>query len=108
MFSRRRCAIVLASLALSPVTAAAEPVLPVAHPHLVAAPVVATGVRSAAATAWTPQQLAAAYGVTWSATVGSGETIAIVDAYDSPKAESDLAKFSQQYGLPACTTANGC
>jgi subtilase family serine protease len=35
-------------------------------------------------------------------------TIAIVDAYDAPSIESDLAVFSAQYGLPACTTANGC
>src|SRR6185436_8032079 len=39
---------------------------------------------------------------------GTGKTIAIVDAYDDPTAESDLAVFSSQYGLPACTTANGC
>ncbi len=39
---------------------------------------------------------------------GAGKTIAIVDAYDDPKAESDLNVFSTQYGLPACTTANGC
>lgn len=39
---------------------------------------------------------------------GAGKTIAIVDAYDSPAAESDLAVFSLQYGLPTCTTANGC
>ncbi len=35
-------------------------------------------------------------------------TIAIVDAYDYPNAESDLGKYRSQYGLPACTTANGC
>jgi subtilase family serine protease len=39
---------------------------------------------------------------------GSGATVAIVDAYDDPKAESDLAAYRTQYGLPACTTANGC
>lgn len=36
------------------------------------------------------------------------QTIAIVDAYDSPTVESDLATYSTQYGLPQCTTANGC
>lgn len=40
-------------------------------------------------------------------TGGSG-TIAIIDAYDDPTAESDLAVFDQQFNLPACTTANGC
>ena len=43
-----------------------------------------------------------------SATAGSGETVAIVDAYDDPNAEADLATYRAQYGLPACTTANGC
>jgi hypothetical protein len=36
------------------------------------------------------------------------QTIAIVDAYDDPTIESDLATYSATYGLPACTTANGC
>jgi len=35
-------------------------------------------------------------------------TVAIVDAYDDPKAESDLAVYRQQGGLPPCTTKNGC
>ncbi len=39
---------------------------------------------------------------------GSGVTVAIVDAYDNPNVESDLAVYRAQYGLPACTTANGC
>jgi subtilase family serine protease len=41
-------------------------------------------------------------------TGGVRETIAIVDAFDDPTAESDLNVFSGQFGLPACTTANGC
>src|SRR5207302_412830 len=39
---------------------------------------------------------------------GAGATIAIVDAQDDPNAESDLATYRSHYGLPACTTANGC
>ena len=39
---------------------------------------------------------------------GSGQTVAIVDAQDDPNAESDLATYRSTYGLPACTTANGC
>jgi hypothetical protein len=35
-------------------------------------------------------------------------TIAIVDAYDDPNIESDLAVYDTYYNLPACTTANGC
>jgi subtilase family serine protease len=48
------------------------------------------------------------YGFSTSLTAGAGQTIAIVDAYDDPNAESDLGVFSTQYNLPACTTANGC
>jgi hypothetical protein len=36
------------------------------------------------------------------------QTIAIVDAYDDPTIASDLAVYSSTYGIPACTTANGC
>ncbi|RYZ30852.1 MAG: peptidase S8, partial [Propionibacteriaceae bacterium] len=36
------------------------------------------------------------------------QTIAIVDAYDNPNAEQDLAVYRAAFGLPACTTANGC
>lgn len=39
---------------------------------------------------------------------GAGQTIAIVDAYDDPTAEEDLAVYRAQYGLPACTADNGC
>ncbi|HZP97884.1 MAG TPA: peptidase S8/S53 subtilisin kexin sedolisin [Candidatus Limnocylindria bacterium] len=48
------------------------------------------------------------YGFSTSLTAGTGKTIAIVDAYDDPSAETDLGVFSAQYGLPPCTTANGC
>jgi len=41
-------------------------------------------------------------------TKGVGQTVAIVDAYDNPNAEKDLATFRSVYKLPACTTANGC
>jgi hypothetical protein len=40
--------------------------------------------------------------------LGAGRTVAIVDAYDLPTAESDLGVYRSQFGLPACTTANGC
>ncbi|WP_319660968.1 carboxypeptidase regulatory-like domain-containing protein [Streptomyces sp. MI02-7b] len=39
---------------------------------------------------------------------GRGQTVAVVAAYDDPTAEQDLAVYRQQYGLPACTTDNGC
>jgi subtilase family serine protease len=53
-----------------------------------------------------PSDLRAAYGVT-----GSGSasiTVAIVDAYGYGNAEKDLGVYRSQYGLGACTTANGC
>src|SRR5450759_5736934 len=39
---------------------------------------------------------------------GSGLTVAIVDAYDLPTAEEDLAAYRSNFGLPPCTTANLC
>jgi len=39
---------------------------------------------------------------------GTGQTVAIVDAYDDPAVEEDLAKFDSHYGLGECTTSNGC
>jgi hypothetical protein len=35
-------------------------------------------------------------------------TVAIIDAYNYPNAESDLKQYRAQYGLPPCTQANGC
>ncbi|MDN0194320.1 S53 family peptidase [Streptomyces sp. S.PNR 29] len=56
-----------------------------------------------------PSDLQSAYGLTSAAASrGSGETLAIVDAYDDPNAEADLAKYRSYYGLPSCTTSNGC
>ena len=63
---------------------------------------------SSSPTGLSPATIKSAYGFSTSSTAGAGATIAIVDAYDDPSAESDLAVFSSQYGLPACTTANGC
>jgi len=54
-----------------------------------------------------PADLQSAYNLP-SSTAGSGQTVAIVDAYDDPNAESDLGVYRSQYGLAACTTANGC
>jgi subtilase family serine protease len=54
-----------------------------------------------------PKDLQAAYALP-SATAGKGQTIAIVDAYNDPKAEQDMAVYRATFGLPPCTTANGC
>lgn len=54
-----------------------------------------------------PADLQSAYKLP-SSTNGSGQTIAIVDAYNDPNAASDLSVYRSQYGLPACTTSSGC
>jgi subtilase family serine protease len=54
-----------------------------------------------------PSDLQSAYNLP-SSSAGSGQTVAIVDAYDDPNAASDLAVYRNEFGLPACTTANGC
>lgn len=54
-----------------------------------------------------PSDLQSAYSLP-SSTNGSGQTVAIVDAYNDPNVASDLATYRSQYGLPACTVANGC
>ena len=59
-------------------------------------------------TAFNPTQIRHAYGFDLVSNQGAGQVIGIVDAYDDPKAEADLGTFSTQFGLPACTSANGC
>lgn len=54
----------------------------------------------------TPTELATAYG--YDPAGGSGQTVAVIDAYDDPKIEEDLAAFDSHYGLGECTKANGC
>ena len=53
-----------------------------------------------------PADLRSAYALSTSG--GTGQTIAIVDAFDDGNAESDLAVYRSTFGLPPCTTANGC
>ncbi|WP_256725945.1 S53 family peptidase [Streptomyces sp. IMTB 2501] len=55
---------------------------------------------------YVPSDLRSAYNL--GGTSGSGRTVAIVDAMDDAHAESDLAAYRSAYGLPSCTTANGC
>ena len=57
----------------------------------------------------TPAYLQQAYDLAaLSQTAGAGVTVAVVDAYDDPNAEADLAAYRSEFGLPACTTAGGC
>ena len=53
-----------------------------------------------------PADLRSAYGL--DASKGAAQKIAIIDAFDNPKAEADLGVYRSTFGLPACTTANGC
>ncbi len=53
-----------------------------------------------------PAELRSAYGLDGSA--GQARLVALVDAFDDPSAESDLAVYRSQFGLPPCTTAGGC
>ncbi|MGW1912251.1 S53 family peptidase [Streptomyces sp. NPDC002076] len=53
-----------------------------------------------------PADLQAAYNLPKDG--GKGATVAIVDANDDPNAEKDLAAYRSQYGLPECSTSNGC
>jgi subtilase family serine protease len=56
-----------------------------------------------------PPDLRAAYNLASAAVSrGKGQTVALVDAYDDPTIESDLNTYRAYYGIPPCTTANGC
>jgi subtilase family serine protease len=57
-------------------------------------------------TGYTPADLRGAYNITSGGS--SSYTVALVDAYGYPNAEADLAVYRTKYGLPPCTTANGC
>jgi len=66
------------------------------------------GVRGATSlpAGYGPSDLRSAYNLP--STGGAGQTVGIVDAGDDPKAEADLAVYRSTYGLPPCTTTNGC
>lgn len=105
-----------------PLIAAADPVTPAArHPTTRVCPednrlLVCFAIRqtdtvptlgaNALPNGFGPADLRSAYHLT---TTGSAAmTVAIIDAYDDPTAESDLATYRSTFGLPPCTTANGC
>jgi len=62
-------------------------------------------VASATPSGYVPADLRSAYAIPVSSAT---PTVAIVDAYNDPNAEKDLGVYRSQFGLPACTTANGC
>lgn len=53
----------------------------------------------------TPAQIKKIYGLPGS---GGKGTIIIIGAYNDAAIEADLAVFDKTFGLPACTTPNGC
>jgi subtilase family serine protease len=90
-------------LALPATAAASSPQEQFANPMFRVRPNV-----SSSPTGLSPATIKSVYSFPTNMDAGAGTTIAIVDAYDDPTAEADLGVFSSQYGLPACTTANGC
>jgi subtilase family serine protease len=57
----------------------------------------------------TPAQLRRAYGVARAVAAGydgTGQTVAIIDAYASPTIVQDVNKYSARHGLPKLTSAN--
>ncbi len=114
------CAAIALALSVGVATASALPLLhgphahvcptqPLGHARCGALVITDRGGKPLASTSPTgygPAEFHSAYNLPTSAPVA--QTIAIVDAYDDPKIESDLAAYSAHYGLPACTTANGC
>ncbi len=53
----------------------------------------------------TPSEIKSIYNLP---STGGHGTIALIGAYDDATMEADLAAFDTQFGLPACTTKNGC
>ena len=53
-----------------------------------------------------PSSLQNAYNL-GSGTAASGQTVAVIDAYDDPQAAANLATYRSSWGLPACNTTTG-
>ena len=70
-------------------------------------PAAGTGTGPGSPDGLNPADLQAAYRLP-SGTAGTGQTVAVIDAYDDPHAEADLGTYRRTFGLPPCTTASGC
>lgn len=58
---------------------------------------------------YSPAELQDAYGVSDKAgSAGVNETVAVVDPYNDPNAESDMTYYRNTFGGEACTKASGC
>jgi subtilase family serine protease len=71
-------------------------------------PIHVKGNAASSPTGLSPATVRHAYGFDQITNQGEGQNIGIVDAYDHPKIESDLNVFSSKFGLPSCTSSNGC
>src|SRR6476469_3162017 len=69
---------------------------PVVTPNLT----VTSLATKSAFTGYTPAQIKKAYGFNSISGDGTGQTIAIVDAFNDPNIASDLKAFSAKFGLP--------
>jgi subtilase family serine protease len=69
-----------------------------AHPYIEAHPL---GSGGAGQPAFYPSDIQQAYGINGISGNGSGQTIAIIDAYNDPNIKSDLASFDSSFSLPA-------
>src|SRR6266700_1060781 len=69
--------------------------------------VMIAGSASATPQGLAPSDLRDAYGFQ-SSSEGKHQTVAVVVPCDDPTAESDLAVYRSQFGILACTTADGC
>jgi hypothetical protein len=71
------------------------------------APAVTASTRAASAVQYlSPIQIRRAYSLP--ARGARGQRVAIVVAGDDPYLQADLNAYDRQWGLPACTSANGC
>jgi hypothetical protein len=72
-------------------------------------PVRQAQVRAVAAsgvTALTPADIHTAYGLPLRG--AAGQIVAIVSPFNDPSVQADLNAYDKRFGLPACTTQNGC
>jgi subtilase family serine protease len=73
------------------------------RPHRTVAPQ-----ATSSPTGLTPDEVKEAYGFSTAPDAGAGQTVAVVVPFDHPRIEDDLNAFSKKFGLPPCTTRNGC
>src|SRR5437667_8189671 len=76
--------------------------------EVVGNPIEIKGNAQAGVVGLTPAQVRHAYGFDHLSNQGAGQTIAIIEAFGDESIEKDLAKFDDTFGLPPCTTSNGC